>query len=89
MSMRSKTPTPLRFSNGKHHKADSEYNWSDGGTGEKARNVSVLSVIRRAAKKVFAIIFLGQRKLKPTECRSDPGESSTLDRESTCKHVGV
>ncbi|EFH61929.1 hypothetical protein ARALYDRAFT_319178 [Arabidopsis lyrata subsp. lyrata] len=83
MPMRSKTPTPLRFSNGKHQKADSDYSWSDVGTGEKARNVSVLCAIRRAAKKVFAIIFLGQRKFKPTECRSDPGESSTLDRDST------
>ncbi|EOA12513.1 hypothetical protein CARUB_v10026336mg [Capsella rubella] len=81
MSMRSKTPTPLRFSNGK---ADSEYNWSDVGTSEKARNVSVLGAIRRAAKKVFAALFLGQRKLKPAdECRSDAGDSSTLDREST------
>lgn len=89
MPMRSKTPTPLRFSNGKHQKADSEYSWSDVGTGEKARNVSVLGAIRRAAKKVFAIIFLGQRKFKPRECRSDPGESSTLDRESTCKYIGA
>jgi hypothetical protein len=83
MPMRSKTPTPLRFSNGKHQRDDSEYSWTDVGTGEKARNVSVLGAIRRAAKKVFVIIFLGQRKLKPTECRSDPGESSTHDREST------
>ncbi|XP_010454543.1 PREDICTED: calmodulin-binding receptor-like cytoplasmic kinase 1 [Camelina sativa] len=83
MPMRSKTPTPLHFSNRKHQKADSEYTWGDVGTGGKAKNVSVLGTIRRAARKVFAIIFLGQRKLKPAECRSDAGESSTLEREST------
>uniref|UniRef100_A0A1J3IKX1 non-specific serine/threonine protein kinase n=1 Tax=Noccaea caerulescens TaxID=107243 RepID=A0A1J3IKX1_NOCCA len=87
MPMRNKTPSPLLFPNGKQQKADSEYNWNDLGTGAQARNVSAFSAIRRAAKKVvgvFAFIFSGQRKLKPRECRSDPGEiSSTHDREST------
>ncbi|KAL1193147.1 Calmodulin-binding receptor-like cytoplasmic kinase 1 [Cardamine amara subsp. amara] len=84
MSMRSRTPTHLLFPNGKHQKADSEYNWSDVGTVDKAKNVSVLGSIKRAAKKVFGVIFFRQRKLKPTECsRSDPGESSIFDREST------
>ncbi|XP_024012711.1 calmodulin-binding receptor-like cytoplasmic kinase 1 isoform X1 [Eutrema salsugineum] len=83
--MRSRTPTPLLFpKNGKHQKADSEYDWSDvGSSSEKARNVSALGAIRRAAKKVvgvFAFIFSGQRNLKPRKCRSDPGESSTIDR---------
>lgn len=90
MPMRSKNPTPLLFPNGKHRKADSEYNWSDVGSGEQARNVSALTAIRRAAKKVvgvFAFIFSGQRKLKTRECRSDPGDSSTLDRESTRNRI--
>lgn len=88
--MRSRTPTPLLSPNGKPQKSVSEYNWSDAGTVAKVRNVSTIGAIKRAAKKVvgvFAFIFTGQKKLKPGECRSDPGDCSNLDRESTCKHM--
>ncbi|XP_013716551.2 calmodulin-binding receptor-like cytoplasmic kinase 1 isoform X1 [Brassica napus] len=84
--MRSRTPTPLLSPNGKPQKSVSEYNWSDAGAVAKVKNVSTIGAIKRAAKKVvgvFAFIFTGQRKLKPRECRSDPGDCSNLDREST------
>ncbi|XP_010536238.1 PREDICTED: calmodulin-binding receptor-like cytoplasmic kinase 1 [Tarenaya hassleriana] len=85
--MRRKAPTPLvLFPSGKHQNLDSEYNWSSVASDHQERKTSVFSVIRRAAKKVagvFAFVFSGPRKSTSEECRSEPGDSLSVDRESS------